>query len=242
MRNGFGFGFPVSNKGGVGVSPPFSPLDLPNPILWLDAPDATKINTGTPIDLDQVNTFVDKSPGSNNFINITGIQQPIWHANGFGSNNLPYISFDGIDDFLENTLLNIAKPISICIIFRMGDIVGTQVLMSSRTTSTYQIFTSSANYDIFNGATLVGGAITTAARVTNNLYDGLNSEIKINNLATVVGNSGTGSSSTGLYFGRSSIGQFAHVDMAEMIISDKPSPTQLTDLINYANSKYGGLF
>ncbi len=43
-----------------------SPLEIPDCALWLDASDATKINTGSPIDGDTVSLWTDKSGNSNN--------------------------------------------------------------------------------------------------------------------------------------------------------------------------------
>ncbi len=68
-------------------------------ILWLDA--EKQVNGGSPANDDPVNRWDDLSSESNSFEQTTFLNQPIWKMDGFGTNNKPYIQFDGVNDFLS---------------------------------------------------------------------------------------------------------------------------------------------
>lgn len=75
---------------GGGASGPFTPASLPLLKMWLDASDATTINSGTPVNNDLVTTWTDKSPNAYVWTG-TGSEKPTYKTGLL--NSLPGISF-----------------------------------------------------------------------------------------------------------------------------------------------------
>lgn len=74
MRN-----FPLSYwKSGV---VPFSPNQISNLVLWLDASSPTTINAGSPVDGDQVSSWTDKSTNAVSYTQATSGKQPLYKTN-----------------------------------------------------------------------------------------------------------------------------------------------------------------
>lgn len=72
----------------------FSPADLPNLILWLDAAVGVTVATG-------VSSWLDQSPQLNHMTQGVGAQQPALVLGDI--NGLPIVKGDGIDDWLDFT-------------------------------------------------------------------------------------------------------------------------------------------
>jgi hypothetical protein len=78
----------------------FNPLQIPGLKLWLDAMDpaanGTQPSGGTP-----VSSWVDKSGNGNTVTQSNGFFKPLYNSTGFNGKNS--ITFDGVDDLLQNT-------------------------------------------------------------------------------------------------------------------------------------------
>lgn len=78
-----------ASSGGGG----FTPADL-NPVLWLDAGVGVTETAGA------TSAWANQGSGSRDATQGTALNQPTYNATGFGTNNLPYLDFDGTNSFL----------------------------------------------------------------------------------------------------------------------------------------------
>lgn len=74
----------------------FIPSDLAGSNIWLESIDGATIIKDVS---DYVSEWVNKIVGGD-YVQTTAAKQPLYESSGFGINNLPLISFDGIDDYL----------------------------------------------------------------------------------------------------------------------------------------------
>lgn len=70
-------------------------------LLNLSASFGSNINAGSPVDGDPVYFMGDTSGNNIDFVQATLLNQPIYRDSGFGTNNMPYVEFDGINDSLN---------------------------------------------------------------------------------------------------------------------------------------------
>lgn len=91
FRAGFPGILPVTGKG----SSIFSPSDISDLALWLDASDASTITEDV-----GVSVWVDKSENGRDIANTTGTEQPL--IGSVQINGLDTVTFDGTDDILYN--------------------------------------------------------------------------------------------------------------------------------------------
>jgi len=90
-------------------------------MLELSASFGSNINAGSPVDGDPVYFMGDTSGGGNDYSQGTLLNQPIYRDSGFGANNMPYIEFDGINDFLlDANPYNYALPYTAFMVSKMG--------------------------------------------------------------------------------------------------------------------------
>jgi hypothetical protein len=76
----------------LGLAEGFKPNLIGGIVLWLKADVGITQSGGT------VSAWADQSPLANNFSQATGSMQPTYVSNA--NNNLPGLSFDGVDDFM----------------------------------------------------------------------------------------------------------------------------------------------
>lgn len=73
-------------------------------MLEISASFGSNINAGSPVDGDPVYFMGDASGNNIDFEMSALLSQPIYRDSGFGTNNMPYIEFDGINDWLQRSL------------------------------------------------------------------------------------------------------------------------------------------
>jgi len=90
-------------------------------MLDLSASFGSNINAGSPVDGDPVYFMGDTSGNGFDFVQATLLNQPIYKDSGFGTNNMPYVEFDGINDFLKFPLAGrLTVPYTGFMVSKMG--------------------------------------------------------------------------------------------------------------------------
>ena len=112
MSFGFGFSRPANFYGGYLWTPQIITTDL-----WLDASDASTIT----LNGSTVSQWSDKSGNNRHFTQATAASQPGYSTGAL--NNLPILTFDGVDDFLDGgNILPATDGITAFIIARQNTI------------------------------------------------------------------------------------------------------------------------
>ncbi len=145
----------VGFVGSLGAA--FSPLDIPNLKLWLDADDAGTITKDAS---DFVSQWDDKSGEGNDVSQATGSKQPKWIDNV--QNSKPIIRFDAIDDFLNRTTFvngALTQPNTVFVVCKMPDTTTATNGFVFDGNTTRHLFThndilGASDYDIFAGVEL----------------------------------------------------------------------------------------
>ncbi len=132
--------------------------------------------------------------GSNDLANSTSAEQPkIWDATTgiVKEGNRPAIEFDGSDDYLQASSLNISQPTMYFIVAKRDALTGKQNYIDGATTSQeIMISTSDDTYDMEAGTGLTTSVVaTTNHQLLVSLFDGASSELFVNSVE--VGLSGT---------------------------------------------------
>lgn len=90
-------------------------------LLNLSASFGSNINAGSPVDGDPVYFMGDTSGGGNDYSQGILLNQPIYRDSGFGANNMPYIEFDGINNYLlDATPFNYNLPYTAFMVSKNG--------------------------------------------------------------------------------------------------------------------------
>ena len=132
--------------------------------------------------------------GTNHLTNSTAAEQPkIWDATTgiLKEGNRPAIEFDGSDDYLQASSLNISQPTMYFIVAKRDALTGKQNYIDGATTSQeIMIDASNDTYDIEAGTGLTTTVVaTTNQQVLVALFNGASSELFVN--AVEIGLSGT---------------------------------------------------
>jgi hypothetical protein len=104
-------------------------------VLHLNANEPTTINGGSPVNNDLVSNWNDISAGGNNANQINPANQPVYKSNGFGGNNMPYIEFDGVSEFLDLGTAISKLPNYTVIAVLQRDVIGTRRFVLGDTNS-----------------------------------------------------------------------------------------------------------
>ena len=132
--------------------------------------------------------------GSNDATNSTAAEQPkIWDSTTglITEGDRPALEFDGSDDYLQASSLNISQPTMYFIVAKRDALTGKQNYIDGATTSQeIMISTSDDTYDIEAGTGLTTSVVaTTNQQVLVALFNGASSELFVN--AVEIGLSGT---------------------------------------------------
>ena len=230
------------------------PTDLDNLQLWLDASDPDGDDTvGGSLDPGATGTatWVDKSGGGRDALQTTVASQPTLTTGAGGINNIPVVHFDGVDDYLANTIdsLNSYQAKTVFVVYRvtnaqtseLGQLWGQyngvgHVAADGRNTGLWSFdgnASATAHYSV-NGDTLIagGGGDSTQPWVRNEAQ-----------FVTTVFDSTL--SLTEHYLGSLlptfSITSHAYGgDIAEIVVySDSLSATEIADVQTYLGDKWG---
>jgi hypothetical protein len=91
-------------------SAPFTPLKIPNLVLWFDASRITGLN-----DSDPLTQWDDGSGLSNHATQATAGNKPLYLTAQV--NGRPAVSFDGTNDFLSISTVSLFKNIGVCTVY-----------------------------------------------------------------------------------------------------------------------------
>lgn len=113
-------------KGGQG----FSPFAVGRPIALLDAALGITLNGA------DVSNWADQSGEGNDVLQGTTADQPLWNSSDSDFNGNPSVEFDGVTEDLESAVFaggDLIQPNTIIGVYKMADVVGTQVMWDSLT-------------------------------------------------------------------------------------------------------------
>lgn len=105
----------------------FSPLDIDDLEIWLDASDLSTINGGSVVEGGNVSAWNDKSGNGNHFTQGVALDQPVYQATGF--NNLKTVFADSgtagrNKGLLSNYDLSVSSAFTLIIIGKRGSVMG----------------------------------------------------------------------------------------------------------------------
>lgn len=208
----------------------FSPADLTDLILWLDAAVGVTEDVG-------VETWEDQSTSGNDMTQTTDADQPAYSTSDANFNNLPVIESDGVSEWLDFTSNLSLTDFSI---FGVIDLNGYWLgsdLSSARYydhQTTQETFRTSAGITAFTMTADGAGALIIELHRTGTSLDAFkNGTASSSNPQT---NSGNGDFAA--MFRRSTT--FSAIKIAELIIcSSEMSESDKTTVRNYLSTKYG---
>lgn len=224
--------------GPAGGAQPFTPADVPNLICWYDA--ALGISFGTGMD---VAAWADQSGNGNDLLQATQTNQPLLVAG-----TPPFVRFNGSDNFIETLAFSSAltQPNTIIMVYSLPSIINNGIIYSGRLLNDRnQLQPNSGKTGYFAGAFTTSpaspGPINTR-RLHMAVFNVANSKSFYEGVPdAIVGSVGTQTLS-GLclasFAGGS--GQFANVDMFEILVYDsEPTDAQKNLIGNYEANKFG---
>jgi hypothetical protein len=189
-----------------------------------------------------VSQWNDQSGNSNNAVQATGENQPLWLDNQL--NGQPTLRFDGQpyvhSDFLRTAPFTLVQPETIFMAFNMKQNVNGYIT-DGNTLNTMILYENTGGIDPYAGA---HGAINYDVPVDSFFiitghFSGVDSYIQVNNGTPVIGDAGT-SNAGGFTIGASGDnGYAAKVDVAEILIYDHSvTDSEKNQVLSYLNSKY----
>ena len=217
----------------------FNPSNIAGLQLWLDATDeATITKDGS----NYVSAWLDKSINGYSFNQGSAASQPKWFASGFGTESKPYLSFDGINDWLLSSGV-IASNTNFTAFHVWKKTSGNMVGLGMGSQNKYTVLDYSSNvYFIRNdgGYDSVGGGGTNTVIVTSVNNGGSDMNFYKNNVfldSNYSSNiSTTGWDRLGVFSGST----YAYGFIAETIYYNRALTTlEITQVSDYLNSKYG---
>lgn len=222
----------------AGVAP-FSPTDIADLELWLDASDTGTISSAGGL----VSQWNDKSGNGYNATQATGSMQPTTNlATINGLNAIRWI--DGGGDSMHATFASLSQPNIIFVVIKQNVITGSKYVFDGGGSSTrHALFLDgSGNLDLFAGSSLNGpAASTSAAAIYTALYNGGSSTFRING-GTSLASGNTGSHSlNGFTIGaRYNNVEFLSADIGEILIYNRNiSDSEKNQVGNYLATKWG---
>jgi hypothetical protein len=238
-----GRGLGVSKLPSGGGVPSFESIS--GKILWLDA--EKQVNGGSPANDDPVNRWDDLSSQSNSWEQTTFLNQPIWKMEGFGTNNKPYIQFDGVNDFLEWVFPynGLVVPYTAFIVQQKLDVTNTTSLQLA---TLHDIWTISANrfYVSFASGDVDISPSAPTSTANPHLFDwvqkvGTQTSANYNGnfLFNLNPNAGKPIIGGQKYIGRRSGGAWSNFNLSELIIYNRAlTPEEIGVVQTHFNDKY----
>ena len=219
----------------------FSPSEISGMKLWLDAADDSTITHSS----NAVSQWSDTSGNNNHASQSTSTKQPA--LNAAPQNGLSTIKFDGTNDYLSVTSLNITQAYSFYAVAKTTVGSGKDYLFDGRTTDSVRSLvalnnagkvqswagTGWANSNIYTPS----GFFTIAA-----VFNSSNSQISINGTTVSSLNPGTRNLTNGIYIGTNYLtnADFLEGEIGEfVIINGAASTTDLAKMEGYLAHKWG---
>ena len=216
-------------------------------LLNLSASFGNNINAGFPVDGDPVYFMGDTSGGGNDYSQGTLLNQPIYRDSGFGTNNMPYVEFDGINDYLlDATPFNYALPYTAFMVSKNGTNV-TGATLSLGSLHWLQVAPAVPRVDIVHGSGDVDYGPAAPDILNSHLIDwveevGTSHAFNLNGALLMNTNPNPGNPNLGgtKLIGRRGGGAYKDFQLAEIRMYNGILTTSEIDAVrNDLNNKYG---
>lgn len=215
----------------------FSPLDISNLELWLDASDAATI---TKDGGNLVSDWDDKSGQGNDVAQATGTNQPLWVDSV--QNSMPIIRFDGVDNYMNRASLtggDASQPNTIVIVVKWisGDDKG---ILDGVSGKRNYLTKTSGLYNIFAGTANTGTTVNSADILMYYAeFNSTSSFLRRSKSQLFTGDSGTNAIG-GIHLGSNFTPvAFGDPDIAEILIYNKALTTGERDSVEtYMTDKW----
>lgn len=173
----------------------------------------------------------------------TAASQPTWHASG--SNNQPFITFDGVDDMIYTTsnMTGTSQPVTLAVIINLkSPNTEQQILWLNGVEMVITTSNSVTRWTAYAGSSITGGVIANGMHLFVIVYDSAASTalIYIDGSLTGRGNAGSNAIGTQFYLGGNPGGyRYSNIDLYEILIySQRLSAANLITLHLYAQNVY----
>jgi hypothetical protein len=226
----------ISDDSAFVATPSFTPADLTNLRAWYKSDAGITIATG-------VSQWNDQSGNGNHLVQANPARQPVVTAGAI--NGLPVITFDGVDDFL-NDAFTLVQPTTVFAVFRqrtwtINDYIydgfaSTGMGLSQRVATPGLSLIAGAAAANNTNAALSTYVLTTA------IYSGASSVLQVNNTAETTGNPGIGSGDgvTLAASGGSSTLFTSDCEIAEVIVMGAAATaSERASVRAYSQARYG---
>jgi hypothetical protein len=216
----------------------FSPSDISNLAIWLDAADASTLTLDGSNNVEQWN---DKSGNGRHVEQSNATLRPARTLSSI--NGLTALTFDGTDDRLIGTFASIAQPATFFIVSRIANVTGAKILFDSRQTTAHSLFSNAAALSIISAASSISGGTVAAATafMSSGQFNGASSVLRLNRSQVATGNAGVGSLTDGISLGISRTGGSPlNGSIAELVYYSKLlSAGEITSVEDYLAAKWG---
>jgi len=221
---------------GAVAPPPFSPLDIPNIVFWLDANDISTID-----DVSGVEEWRDKGPLGNNVNQSSVLFRPFYDTTSDTTN---FVSFDGNNDFMENTGYfggAVGTPQTFVFVARVRINTGSDALFDSFLPPRIILNKATAQLGMFDGSFVLVGP--NPVGLVNNIlvaiYNGASSRFYFNGGVADTPNLSGANSMDGIFLSQSQVGTKGDWDIFEgTMYSTIPSDSEINQLGNFFAAKH----
>jgi hypothetical protein len=202
--------------------------------------------------------MLDKSGNANHMTQDTASSQPKWINSGFGTQNKPYIQFDGVDDFMSNIqALNDSQGTLIMVVDSASSASGTFADFNFGATTRYlrlrfvnnKLNGTQRNFDTpdtFDGNTTVSANtkyIVAMASDESQYYLWVNNGSETISMTSGVDNGdwidAITSGSRGYYIGGNTSSKFEFKMTEYLYYNVKITDAEFNNIATYLNNKYG---
>jgi len=221
----------------VGALPPATMWVKSDAQVWQDTVGGTLAAT----DSQPAAAWSDQSGNGNHLLSGNAATYKTGQING-----LPSVRFDGVADYLQNTMSGMAPPFDLFMMVKQIAWAG-NVIVAGRSLNSFQVTQHSATPQlwIYSGGGF-GGANSNLAVGAWGLVEagvpyGSASYLKVNNTAATIGSTASGAGPGGLFIGCTGGPQaFCSMDVAEIILyTGVLSPSDAASVRAYFTGRYG---
>lgn len=154
-------------------------------------------------------------------------------------NGNPAVYFDGSDDYLENTSISVTQPDAVFIVANAGTGPGRYWTGASSERQLATNNSSSSVYGIWANSWVEGGSPDGGLHIIGGVYDGTNSELRVDGSVIQSGDAGTNDIIDFRLSATNSAGNFKEMDAGEVLILDSPSDAHIKQAESYLSDKWG---
>jgi hypothetical protein len=222
---------------GAGGEVSFSPDDIAGLELWL------KADTLVLSDNDPVATWTDSSGNGNDVTQGTAGTRPLYKT--AIQNGLPVVRFDGTDDYMIHTTLNVSQPGTVFIVGKTLAGEGNTRFMDGETTGTdrwiFGTSSTNADYQIYAGTSVDTGTPDTAFHYFTVVFNGASSAGWVDAVSLFASNLGAQNLASGITVGAGQNGdENLTGDIGELLLYDSElSAPDRASVEAYLAAKWG---